>query len=320
MTKSFTPTTPAGGPTWARDTAKSAADLFRQILPGPLQLKDYATADLPDPAGQGGRAFKQGLIYDSTTDLLGYSDGADWIFVYGAGATVADARANMGLNSGGSGDIWVELTGDTMTGALTLSFANGGAALVDAQDTGAIGASSGALIRARSAKPTAADQRMGGVLFGALDSSAAIQNSAGIIARSGADWGTLATEETYLDIEVTAAGALTRSVIARYRGYGVQNLGSEASSIRTITATASALATDHTILCDATSGAITVNLPAAAGCSGRKYNVKKIDVSANTVTLDGNGSETIDGATTPATGTQWFNWTIQSNGTSWFIL
>ncbi len=34
------------------------------------------------------------------------------------GTTTSEARTNLGLVSGGAGDIWVELTGDTMTGDL----------------------------------------------------------------------------------------------------------------------------------------------------------------------------------------------------------
>lgn len=49
--------------------------------------------------------------------------------------------------------------------------------------------------------------------------------------------------------------------------------------------------------CNAAAGNMTVNLPAAVG-NGRLVTIKKIDSSANTVTIDGNGSETIDGATT----------------------
>lgn len=49
--------------------------------------------------------------------------------------------------------------------------------------------------------------------------------------------------------------------------------------------------------CNAVGGAMTVNLPAAIG-KGRLVTIKKIDSSANAVTIDGNSSETIDGATT----------------------
>ena len=90
-------------------------------------------------------------------------------------------------------------------------------------------------------------------------------------------------------------------------------------NIRTVTGTTTA-AEDFTILCDATSGAITINLPAASTVTGRIYNVKKIDNSVNTVTIDPNSTETIDGAATNVISTQWTNIQFQSNGTNWFIL
>lgn len=53
------------------------------------------------------------------------------------------------------------------------------------------------------------------------------------------------------------------------------------------------------ILCDATSGNITITLPTAASAgSGFMVWVKKTDASANTVTIDADGSETISGAST----------------------
>lgn len=53
----------------------------------------------------------------------------------------------------------------------------------------------------------------------------------------------------------------------------------------------------HVLLCDASAGAITVTLPAIAGNTA-EYQVKKTDASANTVTVDGNAAETIDGGAT----------------------
>lgn len=55
---------------------------------------------------------------------------------------------------------------------------------------------------------------------------------------------------------------------------------------------------DSLISADATAGAFTVTLPAAASHTGRVIYVKKIDSSANAVTIDGNASEEIDGETT----------------------
>lgn len=54
------------------------------------------------------------------------------------------------------------------------------------------------------------------------------------------------------------------------------------------------LTTDSIIACNTTSGSITVNLPAAASVEGRTYWIKKINGS-NTVTIEPNGAETIDG-------------------------
>lgn len=79
-----------------------------------------------------------------------------------------------------------------------------------------------------------------------------------------------------------------------------------------------------TVLADATGGAIVLTLPTAASAYsdglGRRYTAKKIDSGGNTVTLDGAGSETIDGATTKVLSAQYASVTIQSNGTAWFIV
>ena len=79
-------------------------------------------------------------------------------------------------------------------------------------------------------------------------------------------------------------------------------------------------ATNHTIICNATGGSFTITLPAVASHEGRIYCIKKIDSSANTVTVDGNGSETIDDATTAVLTTQYESITIQSDGSEWWII
>lgn len=78
---------------------------------------------------------------------------------------------------------------------------------------------------------------------------------------------------------------------------------------------------EYTILCDddTAGGVITVTLPAASGKSGRIYVIKKIGSTANIV-IDGNASETIDGALTATLTTQWESITIQTNGSNWFII
>lgn len=68
--------------------------------------------------------------------------------------------------------------------------------------------------------------------------------------------------------------------------------------VKTITADLTISVLDDYVYCDASSGAITVTLPPASANSGRTLRIKKIDSSAKTVTIDGNGSETIDGGLT----------------------
>jgi len=96
----------------------------------------------------------------------------------------------------------------------------------------------------------------------------------------------------------------------------VQALTTKTNADSPYTATTS----DWTILCDATSGAITVNLPAATNHTGRVYNIKKTDSSTNNVTVDGNASETIDGSTTQVLYSQWDSITIQCDGSNWHII
>lgn len=76
---------------------------------------------------------------------------------------------------------------------------------------------------------------------------------------------------------------------------------------------------DKLILVDATSGAVTITLLAAATAgSGFRVAIKKIDSSANAVTVDGNGSETIDGNTTSTLSTQYDTDNLICNGSNWF--
>ena len=70
---------------------------------------------------------------------------------------------------------------------------------------------------------------------------------------------------------------------------------------------------------DATAAARVITLPAAAGIVGRRYTIKKTDSSGNTVTIDGNGAETIDGAATKVISTQYTSHSLISTGSAWFI-
>ena len=77
---------------------------------------------------------------------------------------------------------------------------------------------------------------------------------------------------------------------------------------------------DGVVLCDAASGSFTVTLPPASGIDGKVYHIKKTDSSANVVTIDGDGSETIDGALTQVLASQYDALTITSDDTEWWII
>lgn len=74
------------------------------------------------------------------------------------------------------------------------------------------------------------------------------------------------------------------------------------------------------ILANASGAGITIALPVASTCTDRVYTVKKTDSSVNTVTLDPNGSELIEGVATKILGTLFETVTIISDGTAWWII
>ncbi len=85
-------------------------------------------------------------------------------------------------------------------------------------------------------------------------------------------------------------------------------------------ATHTHVAANRYLLCDTTSNAITVNLIAAATAGdGARLDIKIVNAT-NAVTIDGSGSETIDGATTLALTTLYDNASLVCDGSNWHIL
>ena len=77
-------------------------------------------------------------------------------------------------------------------------------------------------------------------------------------------------------------------------------------------------ATDDDYVIDCTLGTYTVNLFTAVGNTGRILIIKNSGVG--TITVDGNASETIDGAATYAISVQYGTIQIMSDGTNWKII
>lgn len=91
-------------------------------------------------------------------------------------------------------------------------------------------------------------------------------------------------------------------------------------AVSTVTAAFTVDSTDHqtVILADATGGAFNVQLPVPV--AGRIVIVKKIDVSANAVTVTTPGAETIDGAGTHALAAQYDAVRMATDGVDWFVI
>lgn len=97
-------------------------------------------------------------------------------------------------------------------------------------------------------------------------------------------------------------------------------VGSTTLAVASKTGAYTATTSDDVLLVDATSGAITITLYAASGNSGKTIRIKKTDSSFNNVTIDGNSSETIDGATTIKLNIQDEAVTLLCDGSNWEIL
>lgn len=100
-----------------------------------------------------------------------------------------------------------------------------------------------------------------------------------------------------------------------------QTSGSFTTSIKTVSAAAYAVgSTDATIRANAVSNAVVITLMGAAAAFGKIITVKKIDVTANMVTIAAAFGETIDGSASLGISNQESSFTVQSNGVSWDIV
>ena len=90
--------------------------------------------------------------------------------------------------------------------------------------------------------------------------------------------------------------------------------------VTSVTADYTVSANDSFIKVDATAAPVTITLMLASSGKEKRLTIKKIDSSANAVTVDGNGSETIDGATTVSLPSQYNSVSIMSDGTEWWVV
>lgn len=87
--------TPASAPEWLKSVLASIRSALSEIWPTPLRLNDYTTAALPPAAD-----WSQGMVYDSTTGKLKYSDGTNWIQIDPYATTAASKLLGRGSAAG----------------------------------------------------------------------------------------------------------------------------------------------------------------------------------------------------------------------------
>ena len=156
------------------------------------------------------------------------------------------------------------------------------------------------------------------------------QNSAGtntyptLVVRLGAGSPTADLQQWQGNDGSGGAGATIAKVdyIGQGTFTGLNTTSTLAHKVKTITNadTPYTAAAETVILCDASSGVITVDLPASTGVTDRTHHIKKIDSSANAITIDANGTETIDGTLTKTLAAQYDNIQVISDGSNWHIL
>jgi hypothetical protein len=118
---------------------------------------------------------------------------------------------------------------------------------------------------------------------------------------------------TYVVIEQATIASNEVTVILDQKITVADGIGVTVTSIN-------ALSTDTTITADSSAAAFSTFLPAAASCKGVQLTFVLIGTGTNNWTIDGSGSETIEGATTAVLDAQYEYITIVSNGTAWYII
>lgn len=194
----------------------------------------------------------------------------------------------------------------TVSGGYGNGTGAGGALTLDGGEGGATG--NGGAVTLISGAGGATSGNSGSV---SVDAGAVVSGTAGTISVGTTNATALTIGRS--GVTTTVNGTLSTASLA---ANGSVVLGAVAS----VSTNTTLNATNAIVLVDATSGAITITLPTAASANGRHYTIKKIDSSSNAVTVDGDGAETIDGATTVSLAAQYDAVEVVSNGTAWFIV
>lgn len=118
----------------------------------------------------------------------------------------------------------------------------------------------------------------------------------------------------------TEAPAVTDVIAYADLSAGVTKKTTFATPTAAKTATFTATSAEYILLCNAENVSLVINLPTAVAIKGKIFIIKKVDASNNSVTIDGNEAETIDGGLTAIITTQFESLTIVSDNANWNII
>lgn len=104
------------------------------------------------------------------------------------------------------------------------------------------------------------------------------------------------------------------SAVAEIKSVGLSN------SVVTDSTVALTSNSSSVILADATSNNITINLPLAEDVDEDFFYIKKIDSSANTVTIAARSADAIDGQSSMVISSQYTSLHVTSDGSNWHVI
>ncbi len=127
--------------------------------------------------------------------------------------------------------------------------------------------------------------------------------------------GGLSGSTTNIAIGSNVSGATSTTALN-----GVTTAAGIRQALATKTANYTLTTLDYTVLGNATTASFSLTLPTSVGATGQVYIIKKVDSTANTVTILTTSSQTIDGSTSKVLSYQYDGFQLQSDGANWIII
>ena len=136
---------------------------------------------------------------------------------------------------------------------------------------------------------------------------------------------TVAGGVEYTTVLGSSGSTITQSGAVYINSLAIKDTGS-AVRVKSITGNYTAAWSDTVLLVNASGGNITITLPDSGFVAspkdemGKLFYIKKVDSSANTVTIDGYSAQTIDGVATYVINSQYDSVTLVSDGSNFHIV